>query len=1264
MAGVIVGRLTAQLNLDDSGFRDGVRNSQRGFQQVRVSAEQTERSYKSVADSAAALEKAEDKLGKSRDAAQKVAGQVRVAEQRLQELRERGASGSQIAAAEERLADARRRQSTATQAAERAQRSYQTALQRTQRQAEETARSASDVGNAFRSELNGLEGAGEESGDGSGAGFAAGFMSKLKGLGGKGGAIGAALMATVGVGVVAGKMIADAVQEGFDLQGQRDFSQAKFGFSDAQMKQAGQAAGGAFGNAWGESVQANLDTAGIAVQAGLIDGDATAAEMQPLIEKLTFVSQLMGEEIPAVARAAGQMVKTGLADNSAEAFDILTRATQKGLNLSEDLLDTVTEYGTQFRKVGIDGEQAMGLIAQAVRGGARDTDIAADAIKEFSLRVIDGSESTTDAFTSLNLNAEETAAEFGKGGEAANVMADEVIDSLRGIEDPVERNRIGVALFGTQWEDLGGAINEMDLSKARAEMDGLKGSTQGAMDTAGGGAAASLEAAKNRISMAADEIKIKLASAFAPMAGDAADWVSDNEEEILIFFGEIAKAAITGTAAVLDFGGGFLQFASIAVSATTHFVQAALMPFIKGTELMGEVMSHLPGNAGKMGEQIRDSARQSEAFFETLTQGGEKMRDAGSAMFTLADKIRSGTATIDDFILAQQQSSAETDEQTAKTTALIDTLNLLPRSKPIDISAPGGDAVKDLLTQLGVKVTTDNNKNIVVESPLAPAVLDTLKRLGIEVINNNGKNILVTSNAPAVKTDVDALNTSLNETTKPRTIDILTNYAVTGTPPPTTPGYRIGPGGQMVPRADGALTQYAAGGINQAGQIVARAPMMARGGDNIMWAEPETGWEAYISGKPSELARNQQIWWEAGKRLGIVSAMADGGIRTPSDVKGAISGLQGATYVFGGWDGTWNTDCSGAQAKGANYAATGDTEAGGRFATGNQAEALAARGFQPGQAPAGVPALETGWYNDSSSYGGHTAGLIQDPVGGDVPFEMGGQSNGGAVGAGAASSRDIGATDFAWYPLSSEDPSAQGSIPSLGSQSDIPSTTTGRAISSGPSYGVNGAEGNAQNVFVVNWPAQMAAEPMFSISRYAKGGIEDRAPGAAQVLNGERIWLTQAGEAGPESYIPLNGSARSKALWLETGRHLGMMMDSYAAGGFAGYSEDTSDALKPRSFYDWAALVAGGGFAVASAVTPYIGMGASGQVTLGDLAPTVDTSSNTIDGAAEQLKTLADSLQKQIETTNGILIQIRDKPIAKAPGVLDGLTPALSVAGL
>lgn len=76
----------------------------------------------------------------------------------------------------------------------------------------------------------------------------------------------------------------------------------------------------------------------------------------------------------------------------------------------------------------------------------------------------------------------------------------------------------------------------------------------------------------------------------------------------------------------------------------------------------------------------------------------------------------------------------------------------------------------------------------------------------------------------------------------------------------------------------GIVTAYDSGGFSFGrGTAVARESRIARGGENILWAEPSTGWEAYISGKPGQESRNRDIWAEAGRRLGVT---ASGGTHT------------------------------------------------------------------------------------------------------------------------------------------------------------------------------------------------------------------------------------------------------------------------------------------------------------------------------------------------------------------------------------------------
>lgn len=94
-------------------------------------------------------------------------------------------------------------------------------------------------------------------------------------------------------------------------------------------------------------------------------------------------------------------------------------------------------------------------MATGAENGAFNLDKIGDAIKEFSIRAIDGSNTTIDAFKSMGMNYEQMAQKFAQGGDVAREAFFQVVEAIASIQDPVEQSRIGVELFGTMWEDLG-----------------------------------------------------------------------------------------------------------------------------------------------------------------------------------------------------------------------------------------------------------------------------------------------------------------------------------------------------------------------------------------------------------------------------------------------------------------------------------------------------------------------------------------------------------------------------------------------------------------------------------------------------------------------------------------------------------------------------------------------------------------------------------------------------------------------------------------
>jgi phage-related minor tail protein len=251
--------------------------------------------------------------------------------------------------------------------------------------------------------------------------------------------------------------------------------------------------------------------------------------VQDLTGNVMSLSQAFGQDLNGTVNAVGQMMRTGLAKNGQEALDILTVGFQQGNDKAGDLLDTFNEYGTQFRKVGLDGKTAMGLISQGLKAGARDADIVADSIKEFSIRAVDGSKTTAAGFAALGLSGKKMAEDVAAGGPRASAALQLTLDKLRQIKDPADRAQVAVALFGTQAEDMGQALYALDPATAAAAggMGNVDGAAQRLNDTLGDTAANKIESVKRKVEeWGASLVEVKgpigdvgaAAAAFGPQA--------------------------------------------------------------------------------------------------------------------------------------------------------------------------------------------------------------------------------------------------------------------------------------------------------------------------------------------------------------------------------------------------------------------------------------------------------------------------------------------------------------------------------------------------------------------------------------------------------------------------------------------------------------------------------------------------------------------------------------------------------------------------
>lgn len=618
-----VGELVARLTLDDSRFIQG---TQRSEQQSRQSTQRISNGFQDITRAAARAGEAAQAVEINRQ----LDRQAQQAAQRIQEL-ERNAQR-----ADQSVDDIDMNDRLLNEARDAAR-----GIDEIRAGARQAAGALNDIelGNRLREDLQAAQGdlddlyrqagdGGAGAGDQAGGNFLSGFTDTIGNLASSTGPIAGSLLGVAVIGLTAGAALAAAIQQGMQQEQNQDLFQAQTGVTEAQARKFGLAAGESYADAFGESVEGNLSTAKAALASGLLDPAATQRDAEKMINSLDGVATIMGEDIPNVARAAGQAIKTGFAVDAQDAFDLIVKGSQMGLNVSEDWLDTINEYGTQFRKLGLSGADGIGLMSQALKAGARDTDIAADALKEFSIRAIDGSKSSAEGYAAIGQNAEEMTAKIAKGGEDAREGLGIVLEGLRNIEDPAERATAAVALFGTQSEDLGEALYAMDLSTATAALNDYEGAAWRAINVMGDNAGTSVQGAMNSISVASDGMKAALAQAFGPYIKDFADNISNNRAGVIQFFIDVGNGAFEGAKAVLGFVAdgmrGLAEFAGAGADMSVSILRS-LADMVGGLDTLSTVISLvIPGfdaGVGGLSDKLNGMADAAEKTGEGIKNG-------------------------------------------------------------------------------------------------------------------------------------------------------------------------------------------------------------------------------------------------------------------------------------------------------------------------------------------------------------------------------------------------------------------------------------------------------------------------------------------------------------------------------------------------------------------------------------------------------------------------------------------------------------------
>lgn len=402
--------------------------------------------------------------------------------------------------------------------------------------------------------------------------------NKLEGVNVKAIAVGAAIG---GIAIATGKALVDGTKYlaklGDEYNSALNNISAGTGLVGEEMEMMSDVLKDVYGSNFGESMEdAAAGITAVYQATGLTDEALAEATKGAYALADTF-----GYDVTESARAAKAMMEN-FGVSGEEAMGMIAAGAQNGLDYSGELIDSISEYSVQFAKLGFNADDMFHIFQQGADSGAWNLDKVGDAVKEFSIRSIDGSKSTTEAYKALGLNAKEMMQMFAAGGDDAAIGFQGVLTALTQMEDAVKRDEIGVQLFGTQWEDLG-----VEAMAAMADV------ASGAYDASG--ALEQINSVKyNNLTDAFEGIKRQAEVSLLPMASTIANAFTEIAPVIGELFEELGPVVEQVTKDCMPFVKEFLGGAMNLLRSVLPMITglaSSLLPLL--TQLVSDLLPPL-----------------------------------------------------------------------------------------------------------------------------------------------------------------------------------------------------------------------------------------------------------------------------------------------------------------------------------------------------------------------------------------------------------------------------------------------------------------------------------------------------------------------------------------------------------------------------------------------------------------------------------------------------------------------------------------------
>ncbi len=315
-------------------------------------------------------------------------------------------------------------------------------------------------------------------------------------------------------------------------------------------------------------------------------GELDASKLKEMTENGIAMRDVFGMDLGETIRGVDSLMDN-MGVTSEEAFDLMAKGAQRGLDKSGELSDNIAEYGSLWAQAGFSAKEMFAILDNGLDSGAYNLDKVNDFVKEFTISLSDGR--IEENINSFSDGTKSLFYQWKSGKATAKDVFYSVINDLSTATNKQEM----LTLASNVWSALG-EDNAMkvitSLNKVNVSYDDVKGTMEEIKQIKYDTLEARFETLGSKFQT---EVAEPIAEKSLPAIEKGLDLVTDHMDELIPVMGGIAAGAVafkTVSAAVALYRKE-TELATVAtkllnaVSSTNPWVLAATATAAAGTAL-------------------------------------------------------------------------------------------------------------------------------------------------------------------------------------------------------------------------------------------------------------------------------------------------------------------------------------------------------------------------------------------------------------------------------------------------------------------------------------------------------------------------------------------------------------------------------------------------------------------------------------------------------------------------------------------------------